>query len=143
MVTPLMQAKWRVVQVSPQCKCPQTVTDWGIFVLNIRIEQAPRRLGVSELVYTRPVMECVDSSLWPQDLDAKCAAKRVEATTQEDLRQRCEELLAYRLSVDEERAAAARQDELHAAAARVRPQGSGLGVDVGRQSGQRLGRQSK
>ncbi len=135
-------SKWRMVQVCPQCRCPQTVADWVIFVLNIRIEQAPRRLGVSEQVHTRPVMDCADSSLWPQDLDAKCAAKRVEATTQEDLRQRCEELLAYRLSVDEERAAAARQDELHAAAAQVRPQGSGLGVDVGRQSSQRLGRHS-
>ena len=55
-----------------------------------------------------------------QGLDAKTAAKRVEAAAHEDMRQRCEELIAYRLSVDEERAAAARQDELHAAAARVR-----------------------
>ncbi len=46
---------------------------------------------------------------------------------QEDLRQRCEELLAYRLSVEEERAAAARQDALHAAAAQVGCQGLGFG----------------
>ena len=65
------------------------------------------------------VRVCRPADTSAQDLDAKCAEKRAEAVAQEDLRQRCEDLLAYRLSVDEERAAAARQDELHAAAARV------------------------
>ena len=48
------------------------------------------------------------------------AAKRTESATQEDLRLRCQELLAYRMSVDEEAAAAKRQDALHVAAAQAR-----------------------
>ena len=44
--------------------------------------------------------------------------------SQEDVRLHCEELLAFRMSVNEEEAAAKRQDELHAAATRARPSAS-------------------
>ena len=55
-----------------------------------------------------------------QDLNVQYEAKRNEQATQEDIRRQCQELLAYRVSVNEEEAIAKRQDELHAASARVR-----------------------